>query len=419
MPNEISKKMIEELFEEGNNRVERNPELQSDRADDVYSLFWEEHSTPSIEPMNDKAELYEVGKHEIDDNTQPFTKCYGIDAGSWPKPVRLVNDTTLNLSIAKFGHRDGNVKVTKEETSALVICGENIDRYENQHINKREQDFRDSKVQYNSHLILTPVPDRIKSDDWSKRACMNYTISSHLNKYSDVIDGPLFIDGPLYNYGIINLMNRIDNIIIDGWERMISELTYQRLKSIQNIVDSGYPVMGVTKTMSGAELVSEAGDRVKNSDRSINFPWNSDYAFLSSLIGHSDKFIFTPWFNKYPNFSSDKIPTHEVVNKHGEAIDMTENKRCFFYLRHPDLNTIFRVECPRIILDDSNEDKRKKLQSMIIHEFARSSGVPIPIKRADKDCEVPPEYKDKVRDFFEQEVTTDYNRDIRWKSLYD
>jgi hypothetical protein len=348
--------------------------------------------------------------HELVDDVQdwddPWPVTYGVDA-STTQPLQFSNGLLLGAANAKLGigGQTDHADLAKESTLTTVVYFDN-----------EEFDIDDLRPEYDNvdaDVFRFPTISSRQRDlaDWVTGIARTYAEGRHARRHLDDINGPLFIDGPLYPSRVLlwtMFAQTPDSreTPLDFWPDMIDDIVTNYLRVVEGQDQADLPVAGVVKSPTSTQVVSaieaKAPDEVDTPLR-----WGNDNLFFSEALYNPDDWYgddgavisYTTWLVQRQmtpaQADSAFVPLEGLDGIEFRRGDAAEYQTAFFYARIPLQNTVVRVEAPLMMVRD--ETDRERLQRKVLAEIAATRSIPFAIEAADEAATISRENRQRLR----------------------
>lgn len=409
---------IEEMLNEVDTIV---GEATPDDGLDARSVFREAFEIPSggVEPLEEPATVYKKDVTDLADIPKQYESVYGLDAGT-TRPESYTNGLVIDVANAKAAMLgDGNADIERMAT----IIGAYHHKDENVDVDNKI--LRTGDI--TSRLIsVDPRASRSVRDQVKNRG-RTMAEGQHAETIASELDGPLFIDGPIYPMSVMTSLVFAKEQAVSGEGLELTEsagksqgkeIVDHYVHAIDTQMDNGYPVIGIVKTMRTSAVVDAIEEKLRTGteQEDVTLPWNRDDQFLSDALHTTDPdgVTFTSWLLR----TSSQRNGEEVEPLDGFDIaddrEPEEYRQAFFYVRLPTSGTVFRVEVPLMMVLD--EDERERIRLTVLRQMVRAGDTPAVVKRADDRARISQETaKDLKNSLFHR--VKGYNRDGRYEDI--
>lgn len=343
---------------------------------------------------------------ELQSWDDPWPITYGVDA-STTQPLQFSNGLLLGAANAKLGINGPieNAAVAKESTLTTVAYFDN-DEFE-------LPDFAPDYDTVDAHVFRFPTIESRQRDlaDWVTGIARTFSEGWHARRLLDDIDGPLFIDGPLYPSRVLlwTMFAQTPDpreTPLDFWPDMIDEIVSNYLRIVEGQDRADQPVIGVVKSPTSTQVVSaieaKAPDAVETPLR-----WGNDNLFFSEALFNPDDWYgddgalisYTSWLVQrqmtHPRMDTALVPLDGLDGIEFRRGDPTEYQTAFFYVRIPLKSTVVRIEAP--LLQVRDEEERTRIQRKVLREIAATRSIPFAIEAADEAATISRENRQRLR----------------------
>lgn len=330
---------------------------------------------------------------------------YGVD-GSTTRPLRFSNGLLLGAANAKLGisGRTDRTDLTTESTLTTVV-----------YFDDEEFEVDDLDPAYDgveARVFRFPTISSRQRDlaDWVTGIARTYAEGWHARRLLDDIDGPLFIDGPLYPSRVLlwTMFARSPSreTPLDFWPDMVGDIVTNYLRVVEGQDRAGQPVVGVVKSPTSAQVV---GAIETKASEEVDTPlrWGNDNLFFSeALYTPDDRYgddgpvvSYTTWLvqrRMTPARTDDAfVPLDGPDGIEFRRGDAAEYQTAFFYVRIPLQNTVVRVEAPLMMVRDDAD--RERIRRTVLAEIAATRDIPFAIEAADDAATISRENRRRLR----------------------
>lgn len=416
---------LREMFSEVNQHVGEFNEMQDITAEEAISHFTadtsgRETAISALLPEGDDFEVTHEPVSTVKDWDDPWPVSYGVD-GSTTQALTFNNGLVIGASIAKIGvsGETDKANLSKHSTATLVA-----------HLNDEEFDLSgvdtdsfDLPPTVDAYVFQFPPCERTnRIDEYLVAVSRTYAEGKHAQSLAPELDGPLFIDGPIYpnptfGWMLFEQAGVGPRHMTDVWPDMVSELLQNYVDTVEIMFDNDAPVIGITKTSGSSNALDELERKVPES-MDTPLPWTSDHQLFSdALFTSDDKYgdrgsliSYTPWLfqeRQSAHHGEFVVPfqTYTGIDLEYPAKDY---QRAFFYVRTPMTDHVMRIECPRIFVETQAE--RDEVQQKALLELAMQRKEPRAITHADDQARITREDRERLRSIMGAvQKTDDYN----------
>jgi hypothetical protein len=390
-PSEID--ALQEVFEDIGSSVPAQREQEAS----ARILFREYLGQPGggVEclPAEEPPSIYRTSTNEIAQWDSPFTASYAVDSGT-TRSETYTNGLVLDAAKAK-GARGGDGTPEVEELTTIVAAA----YYNDITSPLRDKTLREGELE--SRIITLQDIDNEISTMVSQFA-QKTAEGRHLERMAETgLDGPLLIDGSIYPMRLLStLVWAKETKFADDSSQLFSsagksqqdDIVDRYVHAIDAQYESGYPLIGVVKTMTTDEVVRAVRTAAAADPDAEKVPWAHDSQFLSNVLfsdpdaAEEDHLTFTSWFVQTALQKSGQDPVEPLLGfNHDESREARDYRRAFFYVRLPH-GQVFRIEAPLLMVDDATDRLRVTTYALRAIAFARD--VPSVIKRADNRAKI-------------------------------
>jgi hypothetical protein len=207
--------------------------------------------------------------------------------------------------------------------------------------------------------------------------------------------GLWLLDGPLYPIGLYYYFagEPEDDVPFKGptwtdWPPAV-EILVQPLRLVEACVERDLPLLGLNKNPQTAWLLEFTLGR---DDRN----WSSDAQFIKAVLSETpkDALGYTNWFvqeeyslpRRGSELERESFDLFEHLEpRFGLQLPRRAYHVCFFYVYDPRVRAVLKVEAPRAVVEAHGPER---LQSKLLADIARGTGVPPAIRRADSRARI-------------------------------
>lgn len=336
--------------------------------------------------------------------SRPVT--YGVDA-STTRPLQFSNGLLLGAANAKLGvsGRTDRTGLTTESTLTTVVY------FDDEEFGVDDLDPAYDGVDAQVFRFPTIASRQRNLADWVTGIARTHAEGWHARRLLDDIDGPMFIDGPLYPSRVLlwTMFARTPNARetpLDFWPEMVDDIVTNYLRVVEGQDRAGQPVVGVVKSPTSAQVVgaieAKAPDEVDTPLR-----WGNDNLFFSEALYTPDDWYgddgavvsYTTWLvqrRMTPARADDAfVPLEGLDGIEFRRGDAAEYQTAFFYVRIPLRNTVIRVEAPLMMV--RTEADRERVRRTVLAEVAATRGLPFAVEAADEAATISRENRRRLR----------------------
>lgn len=347
---------------------------------------------------------------ELDRWEDPWPITYGLD-GSTTRSLSFNNGLVAGASAAKIGvcGDSDNADLARNTTTTLVA-----------HLNDEEFSLKDVRSAdldvpegIDAHVFRFPQCERTsRIEEYIVGVSRTYAEGKHAREFAGQLDGPLFVDGPLYptpafDWMLFEQAGKGLRRMTTVWPEMVADILQNYVSTVETMYDNGLPVVGVVKTGRSSVALDALETKIRNADADVSLPlpWTSDVLLFSEAL-HTQEDLYgdrghivsyTPWLFQ---------TAHEV---HGESVvpfgtfdgvslehgDPQEYQRAFFYARCPRSDTVMRIEAPYMFV--RNERTRERIRRKALVELVQQQNEPRAIALADDSARITKTDRENLR----------------------
>lgn len=359
----------------------------------------------------------------------PWPVTFAVDA-STTRPLEYSNGLILGAANAKLGVVGETADPDLVNTSTVAtVAYYNTEGFDLSGIDPEYGDVE-------SYLFQFPPLDAREPNlpDWVTTIARTFAEGRHARRLLDRIDGPLFLDGPLYPSQIIlwTLFSEVPGVEdspADIWPEQIEEILSNYVRLVERQARDDYPIAGVVKSPSSTQAVTTLEVKVPD-DIETPLRWENDNQFFTeALYTPADRFSdrgaiisYTSWLVQRrltdKRTDTSMVPLEDVDGLELQRGTAAEYQKAFFYLRVPLHDTILRVEAPAIMVRDGED--RDRIQRKVLAEVAHTRDVPFAVKAADERAGISRENRQRLRSELESATPVrTYNQRRGYNDLGD
>lgn len=350
----------------------------------------------------------------------PWPVSYGVDA-STTTPLQFSDGVLLSAANAKLGVK-GNTDdpaVAHESTVSMSVYARDDD------LDVGGLDGSGEHVERSVFRFPTLGGREDSLPGWTMSLARTFAEGAHARRLIERIDGPLFIDGPVYPSGIVlwTLFARNESAprspaSDDICPARVVEILTNYVRVVEHHHREGYPVIGVTKQPSGSRTVGalEAGTE----DAPLR--WGNDHQFFSDALstetdrqGDDGEIIsYTTWLlqERMETYGESLVPFEEIDGLTLRRGDAEEYQRAFFYVRVPLRDVVLRVDAPLLMVRSQRD--RERIRRKALAEIASMRDIPLAVKSADAAARISRENREELKKEMKNVVAQpSYNAEYR------
>jgi len=401
---------LEGMFNELDHAVSEFEEEPRITAEEALSYF----GLPGgfIEPLLPDDEEFGVihepttDVYEWDD---PWSISYGID-GSTTRSLQFSNGLLAGASVAKLGvSGDSEHAELANRATTTLVAHLNEDAFSLGDIDDSEFDTPEG---IEAHVFQFPQCERTsRLEEYVVGVSRTYAEGRHAYEMANEIDGPLFIDGPIYpnpafGWMLFEQVGEGPRRMTKIWPEMVSDILQNYVNTVETMHRRDLPLVGITKTSGSAVALDALETKIDDADAdvSVPLPWTNDHQLFDDALftmedKHGDRgsiISYTPWLRqtKQTVRGHPVVPfeTFDVDLEHGDA---NEYQRVFFYARTPMTDNVMRIEVPYLLVKDA--ERRDQIQRKVLVELAQQQKEPRAITHADEMARITRVDRNKLR----------------------
>jgi hypothetical protein len=404
---------FESMFVELNDAVGEFDDRRSLTAADALSHFSREGG--NVRTLTDQEfSVRHEPTSELDGWDDPWPVTYGID-GSTTRPLRFSNGLIAGASAAKLGvaGESDTTELARHTTTTLVA-----------HLNDDSFSMRGGRspgldtTEDHAYRFQFPASDRLsRIEDYVVDVSRTYAEGRHAREHASDLDGPLFVDGPLYppsafGWMVAEQANTGRREMTEVWPEMVGDILQNYVSTIETMYDDDLPIVGIVKTGGSSDALTALEDKIRRVGlNEINLPlrWTSDVQLFSNALDtdedtHGDRghvISYTPWlFQSAQNVGGESIVPFEMFDGVSLAFgDPREYQRAFFYVRCPRSNVVMRAETPYMFA--RKPELRDRIQRKVLVELAQQQKEPLAITLADENARITKNDRKHIREFID------------------
>lgn len=409
---------MQAVFDEINRGVGDVSDTMEYTAAELLPYFAEEGGNLTVVGQDSDFCVRHEPVEDVYDWDDPWPVTYGLD-GSTTTPLSFHNGLLLGAAAAKIGVAgDSDRTHLADDTTVTAVVYLNDDSFS-------PQDVRIDVDGVNAHLFRFPPISRDHSiDEWIVDIARGYAEGSHARTMAQEVDGPLFLDGPIYPNPLFDwmLFEQVPGSPMtpaEVWPEIVSDVLQSYIHTVETMDKKRLPMAGIIKTSYGSRAIA-ALERKIPADAAIDtpLPWSYDHQlFSAALHTRADKYgeegtiiSYTPWLLQTAQEMHDEtiVPFEtydDVTLDYGTADDY---QRAFFYVRTPLTDNVMRVEAPYMMIERKRD--RERLQRKALVELAQQQKEPRAITLADERTRITQRMRNDLRSIITAtQPSVDYN----------
>jgi len=423
---------FEAMFDELDSAVGEFADQQTTTAADAIAAFT--HDGGNVRTLSDEefAVTHEPTS-ELDEWDDPWPVTYGVD-GSTTRSLRFDNGLIAGASAAKLGvsGESDNTDLARRTTTTLV-AHLNDENFSLSSVRGADLDIPDN---VSAHIFQLPSSDRTsRIEEYVVDASRTYAEGKHACDLASELDGPLFVDGPLYPNPVFSWMlfeqSKMGNRHINKvWPEMIADILQNYVSTIETMYENDLPVVGIVKTGRSSVALTALEEKIRNADldeMEPPLPWTSDIQLFSNALHTEDDLYgdrghiisYTPWlFQTSQNVQGESVVPFGTFD--GVSLqygDPQEYQRAFFYARCPRSGTVMRVETPYVFA--RNDRVRKRIQRKALVELAQQQNEPRAITFADENARITRNDRKNLRDLIQSAAAVEDRNEQRGHDRFE
>ena len=392
---------FEAMFDELDNAVGKFADQQTTTAADAIAEFTRDGG--NVTTLTDEAFVVtHEPTSELAEWDDPWPVTYGID-GSTTRSLRFDSGLIAGASAAKLGvsGESDNADLARRTTTTLVAYL-NDEEFSLSGVRGADLDIPDG---VDAHLFRFPPCERTsRLEKYVVGVSRTYAEGRHARELASELDGPLFVDGPLYpnpafGWMLFEQAGAGPRQMTKIWPEMVADILQNYVSTIETMYENDLPVVGIVKTGRSSVALTALEDKIRNADvdgLELPLPWSSDTQLFSDALHTEDDLYgdrghlisYTPWL-----FQTEQTAHGESVVPFGsfdgvslQYGDPQEYQRAFFYARCPRSGTVMRVETPYVFA--RNDRIRERIQRKALVELAQQQNEPRAIMFADENARI-------------------------------
>ena len=414
---------VRQMFDEINQAVPRQPSAQADHARHLFSLLARDGGQVEAigEPKYWRTKIDELGTWTEDPWEGPT---YGVDA-STTRPIEYNNGLVVDTAYAKTAVTGDGAERSIELSGRIAGAA----YYDDADTTLRSMSLEGEYV--TAELVRFPQLEEEPQNVAKAVASVAQGLSESQQAHASLedINGALFLDGAILPLGIVYwvLLDYAGGRSPAGDWDVPEEIISTYIEVIDRQWECDQPVIGIVKTSSMAQVLAALREKITLNDirdengRLLDLPWTRDHQFMSEVLrfDNLEYLTYTSWFvHKRQKVGGNLYELLEpLANRVGNG-DPGDYRRAFCYVRLPKTGDLFRIEVPKLMIQD--DERREEIRLKTLKEIAQRQGVPPAIHRADRLARISRENRDTIRNMITQtEYSYDYNWDGRWSDLDD
>lgn len=376
-----------------------------------------------IEPVGEQRRQY-VDVEDIALRGDEFETVHGLDSGTI-NPTTFKNGLVIDIAQAAMSatpseldlHRSRTVVATVHSNDATVDVGEDWEGF--------DEGFSQGRILQAPHVS--------RYEKGVVHALSLYLAESqHALQHADDAADLLILDGPVYPKGILNWLDRHQELA----ELLTTEETPRKVVEnyvslVERFVERDVPLVGFVKNVS-AKGITETLRR----KGTVPTPWANDAAFFSQVLERhdangeraTDTLSITNWF--VSRSGPDRV--FAANGKAGEggraqsegfqfdrALEPELYEVTFCIIYDPREDMTYKVEAPYAFTKD--EECRERLELQLLKDVAVERGPPLAVGKADELAHISRAEKSSLVETLEQAFDSDRDRSydqLRWDIDY-
>lgn len=385
-------KEIESVIQDINKEIKDN--TNDLNAGNIISYLSENPS--SIEVIEDNFEPIKRDIKELKNDVEyKYNSAYGLD-GSTTKDMSYNNGLIISISVASTSVTGSNniSDITRKGSVCITAY------FNNEDIDLDPNNTDDTAIHFIQFPNITTSSSGLSN--WITNISRTYAEGSHFKWTSKSIDGPMFIDGPLFprvvlSWVLDDQINYVSNTPLEHYPEIGNEIIQNYIDGIDNCIESNNPVFGVQKTTSSTRIIDALKETSIDNEK---LKWSSDGTLFNSALSNDlenkTTISHTPWYIEHKMDTGNKLVTpfedHKGVNF--EFGTYEDYKRAYFYAKPPTQTTVYRIGTPLIMF---NLFDKNTLRDIAMNEMIKQFKEPLPVVVADNKVRIPKNLREKFR----------------------
>lgn len=423
---------FEAMFDELDSAVGEFADQQTTTAADAIAEFTRDGG--NVTTLSDEAfTVTHEPTSELAEWDDPWPVTYGVD-GSTTRSLRFDNGLIAGASAAKLGvsGESDNTDLARRTTTTLV-AHLNDEEFSLSGVRGVDLDIPDN---VNAHIFQFPPSDRTsRLENYVVDASRTYAEGKHARELASELDGPLFVDGPLYPNPVFGWMlfeqaKMGQRHMTEVWPEMVADILQNYVSTVETMYDSDLPIVGIVKTGRSSVALTALEDKIRSADIDgieLPLPWMSDIQLFSNALATEDDLYgnrghiisYTPWlFQVSRNVQGESIvPFGSFDGISLQYGDPQEYQRAFFYARCPRSGTVMRVETPYVFARDDRV--RERIQRKALVELAQQQNEPRAITFADENARITRNDRKNLRDLIQSAAAVEDRNEQRGHDRFE
>lgn len=404
---------IKDIIYEINSEI-ADEEVEDRDASDIISNLTEDGG--GIEVIGDEFHpIHEDVKKVKSRVKDQYSVTYGID-GSTTKDLSFNNGLILSISVAGASVTNSEELYGVSDKSTVSV----VAYFDENDIDINPSSTDNTKTYFDQFPRVTTLSSDLSN--WINSISRTQSEGKHLEWISGKIDGPLFVDGPLFPPELLIWLACESKGDLTGtpmvdWSDKIHEIMESYISGLENCVVGGHPIYGVQKSTTSTRILDalvEKNAELNNRD----IPWTNDGTLVNSALqSNSDDTTigYTPWYieHEFDIRGIGKVtPFKNNENIELELGTFEDYKRVFFFAKPPTESTVYRIGVPKIVFDTHNKNL---VRDIALLEMIKPFREPLPVVVADEKVRIPRNIRDNFRRLINAESHKDKNEQRGYK----
>lgn len=399
---------IKEVIDDINSEVDTE-EVDDPDASEIIKHLSEDGG--SIEVLGDNFEPIHEDVTKVKSRVEDeYTETYGLD-GSTTKDLGFNNGLIVSISVAAASVASSErVSGISDKSTVSVVA-----YFDENPIDIEPDSSENTRVYFDQFPRVT----RLSGDlpNWINSISRTNAEGKHFEWISDEVDGPLFVDGPLYPPDLLiwsayGAKGDVERTPMEDWSDKVYDILQSYVRGVENSIISGNPVYGVQKTTSSTRVLDAIVEKKPDLTRR-QIPWTDDGTLFNSALQNDEdgaNISYTPWYIEH------EIEVGRGVGKvtpfdGNDEIDLElgtpqDYKRAFFYAKPPTQTTVYRIGVPKMVIESYDKDV---IRDIALSEMIKQFKEPLPVVVADEKVRIPRHVRDDFRRLINSESHKDKN----------
>lgn len=360
---------------------------------------------------------------ELDDWGDPWPVTYGID-GSTTRSLRFSNGLIAGASAAKLGVAgESDTTDLARRTTTTLVAHLNDEGFSLDGVRSGGLAIPDAT---DAHLFRFPPCERTsRIEEYVVGVSRTYAEGKHARELAGELEGPLFVDGPLYpspafEWMLFGQTETGPQHMTDIWPEMVGDILQNYVSTTETMYENDLPIVGIVKTGRSSVALTALEDKIRRADPeevALPLPWTSDVQLFSNALGTDEDIYgdrghlisYTPWlFQTSHTVRGESVVPFATFDGVSLAYgDPEEYQRAFFYVRCPRSNIVMRAETPYMFAREP--ELRERIQRKVLTELTQQQNEPLAITLADENARITKNDRKNLREFIDAAYVESYD----------